>query len=194
MKVFLCIASVLAASSAFMGFYEDFSTLDRSKWSVISGDWSVKNGMLKGSTGGGDGLLFYTERAYRDFILECRINVENREGSLVFRAKDKNNLYILVFNPKFSKDSQGSFLVIRRIGGKDTYFAGLELYKKNNEWIKAKIEARGKIIKIYADDNLVISVEDDNFSAGLVGLRIFGDILNGCDAYFDDFKVTPLEK
>lgn len=180
---------VLLLVSASDEVVKNFNSLNADKWEVISGEWKEQDNVLKGSSGSGDGFIFIKDKTYKNFTLECNIKVENREGSIAFRVVDKNNMYILVFNPKVSKDAQGSVLLIRRIKGKETYFAGAELYVKSNCWIKLKLIVEGKTIRVYANDKFILSVDDENLSEGKVGLRVFGDFLSGCDAYFYDFSV-----
>ena len=190
-KLLIIMGILLVAVSA--EFVDKFDSLDKEKWEIVSGEWRVKDGVLKGSSGGGDGLIFVKDKVYKNFILECKIKVENREGSIAFGAQDKKNLYIMVFNPKIGKDAQGSVLLIRRVKGKETYFAGAEQYVKSNEWIKIKLVVENKKIDIYANDRFVLSVDDENIAEGKAGFRIFGDFLSGCDAYFDDFSIKSLE-
>jgi hypothetical protein len=125
--------------------------------------------------------------------MECRVRVENREGSLVFRAFDKNNLYLLVLNPKVNEEAQGSILLIRRIKGKETYFAGSEQYFRTKESVKLKVVCEGNKIDIYLNDKFTLSVEDDNLSSGYAGLRVFGDFFNSCSAYFKEFSIKELK-
>ena len=182
-ELLLCISILLG---------ETLDILNLNKWEKISGDWVVLNDTLKGSTSSGDGLIFLKDKVFKDFILECKISVESREGSIAFRILDKNNMYILVFNPKVNKDAQGSLLLIRRIKGKETYFAGLEQYVPLRTWIKIKLVVEGKKINVYSNDNFVLSVEDENFSEGKVGMRVFGDILSPCTAYYKDFSIDVI--
>ena len=171
-------------------YYDDFKTFNQTKWQKVSGDWAQEGETLKGSSGGGDGLLFFGTKNFKNFTVECKIKVAHREGSLVFRALDKDNLYILVFNPKTAADAQGSILLIRRVKGKETYFGGAEVYVPLNEWTKIKVISEGKKIDVYMDGRFILSVDDDNLPfEGKVGLRVFGDFFSGCDANFDDFSV-----
>ncbi|OGF48701.1 MAG: hypothetical protein A2231_09555 [Candidatus Firestonebacteria bacterium RIFOXYA2_FULL_40_8] len=151
------------------------------------------NGEVQGASGGGDGIILYKGRAFTNFVMECKVRVENREGSLAFRVIDKNNLYILVLNPKTSDEAQGSILLIRRIKGKETYFAGCEQYFRVKEQVKMKVICEGKKIDIYINDKFSLSVEDGNISSGFVGFRLFGDFFNGSNAYFKEFSVKELE-
>ncbi|MFH1824593.1 MAG: family 16 glycoside hydrolase [Candidatus Firestonebacteria bacterium] len=191
MKLLLLCVSLLLGET--FEFVENFNALDFDKWEKISGDWVAINDTLKGSVSGGDGLLFLKDKVFKDFILECKINVENREGSIAFRTLDKNNSYILVFSPKINKDIQGSLLLIKRIKGRETYFAGAEQYVPLKTWIKIKIITEGKKIDIYSNDNFVLSVEDENLSEGKVGLRIFGDFLSPSIAYYKDFSIKVVK-
>ncbi|OGF47532.1 MAG: hypothetical protein A2452_02435 [Candidatus Firestonebacteria bacterium RIFOXYC2_FULL_39_67] len=168
-------------------------TKDLNNWNIISGNWSIVDNEIHGISGGGDGLIFFKKSIFKNFVMECKINVVNREGSLVFRAADKNNLYILVFNPKVNEESQGSILLIRRLKGKETYFAGSEQYFRIKESVKLKIICEGKKIDIYVNDKFTLSVEDNNLAFGFTGLRVFGDFFNSCSAYFKEFSVKELE-
>ncbi|MFH1074326.1 MAG: family 16 glycoside hydrolase [Candidatus Firestonebacteria bacterium] len=175
-------------------YKDNFTSKDLCNWEVLSGNWNTVAGELHGTSGGGDGLIFYKGSTFKNFELECKMRVENREGSLVFRASDKNNLYILVLSPKVNEESQGSLMLIRRIKGKETYFAGSEQYFRVKEPVKLKVICEGKKIDVYVNENLRLSVEDDNLSAGYTGLRVFGDFFNSAGAYFKEFSVKETEK
>ncbi|GEM_PF-2715964 len=162
-------------------------------WEVVSGNWTQNDGFLQGNSSGGDGLLFYKKRTFANFVLECKVKVVNREGSLVFRAADKQNLYILVFNPKVNPEDQGSVLLIRRVRGRETYFAGSEQYIGSNEWLTLKVSCEDRRIEVYVNNKLTVSVEDASHGSGFVGLRVFGDIFNGCNAQFKDFSIRTSE-
>jgi hypothetical protein len=173
---------------------DNFDLLDKTVWQEVSGRWTVEEGRLKGESGYGDGLIFIKDRIYSDFVMEADISVYNREGSFAFRALDTNNMYLLVFNPKTNKESQGSILLIRRVNGKESYFAGAEQYVYIKEKINLKVETEGANIEIYVNGKLRISVEDTNFTSGKAGFRVYGDFLNSCKAYFDNFSIKPKTK
>lgn len=187
------IAILLLAAFFFPADHSDDFSKGFLSWEIVSGDWKAENGMIKGSSGGGEGLLLLKDKLFANFTLECRIKVENREGSLAFRVKDKDNLYLLVFNPKISDESQGSVLLIRRLNGKETYFAGSEQYVWRNEWVKLKISAVKEKLEVYVNGKMTVSVDDKNLKEGRAGLRVFGDFFNGCDAYFDDFSIKAVK-
>lgn len=194
MKEILINIMFLLICGAGLEVTEDFNSGDLNKWEIISGNWLIQNNTLRGTSSSGDGVIFLKSKIYENFILECKIKVENREGSLAFRALDKDNLYILVFNPKVSPDSQGSILLIRKVKGKETYFAGAEQYVVPNCWVNIKLIVEGEKINVYVNNRFVLSVDDENFKRGKVGMRIFGDIFTSCNTYYDDFSVKPLGK
>jgi len=189
------LAAFIVFSASALEFSESFtvggSDAVLKNWQIECGNWKLTEEGLNGTSGGGDGLIFYKNQQFRNFVMECNVRVENREGSLVFRASDKQNLYLLVFNPKTDKDSQGSVLVVRRVNGKETYFAGTELKIPRKEWIKLKVVCEDSNIQIYVNDKFTLSVDDENLKTGAVGLRVYGDFLNGCNASFKDFSVKP---
>ena len=172
---------------------EDLRIKDLSNWEVLSGNWKVVDGGINGNSGGGDGLILFKGPFLKNFTLECKISVENREGSLAFRVSDKNNMYLLVLSPKTDEESQGSILLIRRVKGKETYFAGAEQYFKIKEFVKIKIVCDGNKIDAYVNDKFAVSVEDANLPSGLAGLRVYGDFFNGAAASFKDFSVKETE-
>lgn len=194
LKVFLAFVLAAAPAAEYLESLASGKGQDGlSNWEVVSGDWKLSGDGLSGNSGSGDGLLFFKKRTFTNFVMECKVRVENREGSLVFRAADKQNLYILVFNPKFNPGDQGSILLIRRVKGKETYFAGSEQYIKAKEWLTLKVVCEDKRIDVYVNGKLTVSVEDPNHETGFVGLRVFGDFFNGCNAQFKDFSVKALE-
>jgi len=192
MFVELMVALLIGLSPA-VEFKEDFSGKQLLSWETLSGSWKTQGGELLGSSSGGDGLIFFKGGVLKNFSLECKIKVENREGSLVFRALDRNNLYLLVLNPKIGEEAQGSVLLLRRVNGKETYFAGCEQYFPKNEQVKLKVVCEGSKIDVYVNDKFTLSAEDKTFTSGFTGFRVFGDIFNGARASFQEFSVRELE-
>ena len=108
----------------------------------------------------------------------------DQAGGVVFRAKDKDNFYIVRAN---AKENNVSFYYHQ--DGKRTTIKYWENIKVNlGEWHELKVEAKGFTFKVWLNDELVGEIEDTKqiFSgAGMVGVWTKADSVT----YFDDLAV-----
>jgi len=112
----------------------------------------------------------------------------DQAGGVVFRAKDKDNFYIVRAN---AKENNVSFYYNQ--DGKRTTIKYWENIKVNlGEWHELKVEAKGVTFKVWLNDELVGEIEDTKQifpGAGMVGVWTKADSVT----YFDDLAVDDDE-
>jgi len=125
---------------------------------------------------------------YGDFTFTAQAKLGDAVGSnshadyaVLFGFQDNDNYYYVLFN-----NDQGSTQVAKIENGN-----GVELVTAANDWLNdnfyhaIKVSRLGSEIKVYFDDNLIMSASDSTFGAGQVGVGSYND-----SAYFDDVSIT----
>lgn len=108
-------------------------------------------------------------------------------GGMVFGAKDARNFYAALV------DLEGRTVkVIRMVEGKETVLAEAPVQLKAVDWHSLRVQRNTIIskdfIETFVDGTLMLSVEDQAFGLGQVGLIVRGD-----SAFlFDAFHAVPL--
>ncbi|RAS78382.1 levanase [Priestia endophytica] len=159
-----------------------------SGWKTISGLWADT---IDGKQGQSQENAFtLSSEKGRDFTYEANIKVLNNTvsnptgaGALVFRsdvnAKNAYAANVDVLNNKVKlvkfTDGVGKDLTVYNDNGK--------LKLKGNTDYNLRIIAKGKNIKVYLDDKLVIDETDNSFTEGFAGLNVWNST-----SVFNDIK------
>ena len=107
---------------------------------------------------------------------------EDQGGGIMWRVKDKNNYYVVRFNPL--EDNFRLYTVKRGIR---RMLATAKVHLKAGKWHSMKIIHRGKRIKAYLNGKKLLDYKTNVFSkAGGVGVWTKSDAVTS----FDDFTVT----
>jgi uncharacterized protein YpuA (DUF1002 family) len=154
-------------------------------WSAISGDreqWKWANGKIIAHSTTGDSILA-SGRDYDDFTLSSIVKVTHREASLAIRMQDANNGYLVVFTPW---NAAGRISLVKRTDGNEVTLDAYRGRVPGSPGSSAKITvtARGPVLEVRLNNVKVLKVEDTTYTAGLIGLRIFGEPKFPCDATF----------
>jgi hypothetical protein len=163
-------------------------------WSVLDGDseqWNWANGKINGHSANGDSVLA-SGREYGDVTVSATAGSTNREASLAIRLQDADNGYIIVFAPADTlRDDAGHMALVRRTGGQETTLATYNghVFSSMGQTAKITVTARGSVIEVRLNDVRIMRVMDTTFARGLVGLRIYGDADNPCDATFSNVTI-----
>lgn len=157
----------------------DFAKEGLSNWIPYGGGWFVKDGAIIASSNGGSngtagGKAVATGADFADLTYEADVTAGDKgDAGLIFRVKD----------PGIGADAYMGYFVGLRPATKQIFIgkadggwheiafkeAGIEA----NKAYKIKVAAKGPKIDIYLDDATkpVISVKDDSFKSGAVGVR-----------------------
>lgn len=157
---------------------------------ILGGNWKRDpSGEVTGSTSNGDGLLLF-EKDYTDFSLSAQVKAADREASFAFWMQDRKNGYLVVLAPANARGAAPGIFLVRRVNGNEERLASntsTNNLPQRGEWASLKVQAEGSRIRVYLNDQLVISHMDPStkrFSKGRVGFRIYGDSRYPCNAFF----------
>lgn len=128
---------------------------------------------------------FYTKEAYRDFSAEFEFNGSYREvgsggAGLMFRAQDSHHFYAVYF-PWGGQQLRAThfWASVVKVDG-DGYLRSLKsawvpgVPSQTDRWYKVRIDARGAQITIWVDGRRALTITDDSFRQGAVGLIGYG--------------------
>jgi RNA polymerase sigma factor (sigma-70 family) len=159
-------------------------------WSVISGNseqWHWENGKIIAHSTTGDSVLA-SGREYRDFTLSAIASTTNREASLALRMQDANNGYRIVFIPEGTpvNGGIGQISLVKTMAGNEVALAAYHgrMFSTLGQSAKIAVTARGSLMEVRLNNVRVLRAVDATYAAGLIGLRIYGDPVNPCDATF----------
>ena len=110
---------------------------------------------------------------------------QDQAGGIVFRAKDKDNFYVVRAN---AKENNVSFYYTKE-RQRTTIKYWEKIPVELGQWHTLKVEAKGFIFKIWLNDKLVAEIEDTKKifpDAGMVGVWTKADSVT----HFDDLTAT----
>ncbi len=124
---------------------------------------------------------FYTKQAFSDVTLSFKLNLRyNAQGAgragAILRARDSNHFYLVYFPHTAQVYRAKNFWVgVAKVEG-DEYIRNIKLARVPNvpaetdRWYDVRVEAKGNRISVRVDGRNVLSVADDTYQSGLVGL------------------------
>lgn len=126
--------------------------------------------------------------------VEADLSTTNREASLMFRAQDVANGYLIIFEPDnlaFRSFGAGGVFLGKFVGGAFTDLASgafTNSHPQPGGTAHMVVEAIGNQITVSIDGDQLISFNDTTFSSGKVGLRAYGDTTFPCDATWTNIE------
>jgi len=103
-------------------------------------------------------------------------------GGIVWRAKDKDNFYIVRFNPL-----EQNFWLYKTVGGKRMSLLKVAAKGESGKWHTIRVVHKGNKIECYFNGKKMIETTDDTFTeAGLVGIWSKAD----AQTYFANVEIT----
>lgn len=119
-----------------------------------------------------------------DLVAEVAFNPlageNDQAGGLMFRVQDPDAYYVfranLLDDLALFRSSEGTRHALGRFQARE------------EGWQRLRVEARGREIRCYWNERLVIEVEDDAFAEGGIGLWTISDSVSA----FDDLSVATL--
>jgi hypothetical protein len=113
----------------------------------------------------------------------------DQAGGVVFRAKDKDNFYVVRAN---ALENNVSFYYTKK-RRRTTIKYWRDVPVKLGAWHTLKVEAKGFTFKVWLNDKLVGEIEDTRKTfpaAGMVGVWTKADSVT----HFDDLSATPADE
>jgi hypothetical protein len=126
----------------------------------------------------------------KDVRLTCRIKVvageAEQSAGIVWRYRNSENYLAARLDPV-----EKNIRLYRVVDGNRVGFGGADRRKlESNRWYTLRIEHRGRLVKVYLDDEMLFDERDRHFTrAGKIGLWTKGDSI----VYFDDLHVRELD-
>jgi hypothetical protein len=158
------------------GFQVLLNGRDLTGWKVPEPNpfWKVSDGVLAGESDEKlKGSMLYTEKTYLNFILEAEARWKGDIDSGFMIRTPELQLQIGV-SRSLKVDMTGSFYT----GGEEKYpvagrAKGLEKVLRQGDWNKFRIEAVGKVFKVWLNGEKITEYEDPKYKdAGPIGLQV----------------------
>ncbi|WP_445490803.1 GH32 C-terminal domain-containing protein [Niallia sp. 03133] len=156
---------------------------DITDWHNINGLWADTYAGKQGSDMGDAFTL--GKQASKDFHYEADIKIGNQgAGGLVFRSDENaSNAYIA------NIDVNGQIVKLwKRINGQATILSTAPYHIDLENGYHMKVETRGKQIRVYVNNELLITKQDDSLASGKVGLNVW----NGTTS-FQNIKLKNID-
>ncbi|MEK6645499.1 MAG: family 16 glycoside hydrolase [Candidatus Firestonebacteria bacterium] len=185
-KIFLIFCTVIFTNTVNAQFLNE-------KWQILSGKWENSDSYVKGFADEGDAILLYQNQEFENFTCSVKVKPVTREGSLILRARDAKNCYLLIFVPEGANEGYSGIALGKRAKGRETYFAGTRTKFKIDQWVNIKADFVGNQMKVFLNDELLLTGQDNTYKSGKVGLRIYGRRSKPCITFYDNFKIEEVK-
>lgn len=107
---------------------------------------------------------------------------KDQGGGILWRAKDKDNFYVVRFNPL-----EDNFWLYKTVGGVRMSLKKVDAKPRDGKWQDIRVVHKGNRIQCYFNGKMLIDMTDDTFAdAGLVGLWSKAD----AQTYFANVQMT----
>lgn len=171
-------------------YSEDFEDGEAPGWSFDGSTWTIEQEKDGNHYWQGTGTVDYPSAGYdpsktwTDFAFEARFRLTARGDktfNMTFRSSPEG-AYIVAMSGEgymhIAVDNGSNYKVIKE-----------RSYPiKPGQWYLARVEAQGNQIRLYIDDALVLSAEDNTTQSGSIGIFIYG----GDPVHVDQIQVRPL--
>jgi hypothetical protein len=159
-------------------FSDVFETEDALGWMPAFGSWSVSGGRYICATNA-EAWTASGEEAWMDYRVSAKVRLSGDyiNVGVIGRMQDEQHFYM-------AQLYGGNARIFRRKNG----WRGLVSVPypiEAGSWYKLGLEFSGTQIHLYINDGLIVSVEDESYPSGKIGLYC-----SRCQASFDDILVT----
>ncbi|MBD3180862.1 DUF1080 domain-containing protein [Candidatus Poribacteria bacterium] len=193
MILLVCILMIFVCGSVYSGtFFDDFEN-PNDFWVVGMGEWAIEGGVYHQTdttSNGARGLFSYLEGSENwgdNFTIEVMVNIitsgveSQLEAGIMYKWQDKDNQYHVVL------DNNDSIVRINNcFNGNWQANQNMPFAFGLDEWHSIKVVVENNEHEIYIDDDLIKEyARDVDDKVGFIGLKTLG-----CEASFDDFRVT----
>ena len=160
---------------------------DGSAWNFHGGDWTEnQDGVIRPpDLWNLHSRAFYTEKGFSDCTVEFEFNGDYREtgtgsAGLILRAGDPNQFYFIYF-PWGGQQLRAKhfWAAIAKVDG-DGYLRNIKaewipgVPSETDRWFKVRVIADGPQIQVWVDNRRALTVTDETFKSGCVGLAGYG--------------------
>ncbi len=174
-----------------------FNGKDLTGWKVPAENpwWKAVDGVLVGNSDEKKkGNVLYTEKSYKDVVVETEVRFPDDIDSGIFFRKPELQVQIGV-SRSLKKDMTCSIYAKRKIDKGAHYIGvaqGVDKLLKLNEWNTIRTEIRGPVTKVWLNGTHVLTFEAEDFAGeGPIGLQIHPGVVMKVE--FKNMKVGELK-
>ena len=163
---------------------------DGSVWKIVEDKTAPGGPLVLAQTSKSPGSVFNLcvaeEGKYKDVDISIALKPiagdRDRGGGIIWRVKDKDNFYIVRFNPL-----EQNFWVYKTVAGQRISFKRIEAKGESGTWHTIRVVHKGDKMQCYFNGKMLLEQTDNTFTeAGMVGVWSKAD----AQSYFADVKVT----
>ena len=169
--------NTLTAQERKEGYVLLFNGKDLTGWDGAPGLWSVKDGVLAGSTEGHDlnhNSFLITKGTYSDLVLKVEIKLRNHNSGIQFRSKAEPDWVVSGYQADAAQgDWWGSLYEERGRGVLANGWKGKgETVVKAGDWNQYEITARGNHLQLKLNGLVTVELDDDKSRDGIIALQL----------------------
>ena len=167
-------------------FSSDFDNMD--SLTPLRGDWFIQDGELRPTQRGGEHRLVFGSLDWTDYTVEVEATLDAGMGyGIYYRSNGEANITGYCF--QYDSGYANHFLVRRVFNGREqspfqrvSMPEGFSVYEQSHA-ISIGVNGNSHIISV--DGQVIMEFEDDAFSSGVDGFRIWGN----SEVNFDEVRV-----
>ncbi|MBI3694428.1 MAG: DUF1080 domain-containing protein [Acidobacteria bacterium] len=159
------------------GYILLFNGKDLTGWEGEPALWSVKDGVLVGSTEGHPlqhNTFLITKDSYSDFVLKLEIKLRNHNSGIQFRSKRAPEYVVSGYQADAAEGNWWGSLYEER--GRGVLVNGWkgkgEKVVKASDWNQYEITARGNHIQLKLNGLVTAELDDDKARDGIIALQL----------------------
>jgi peptidase M23-like protein/concanavalin A-like lectin/glucanase superfamily protein len=169
-------------------FSDNFESGNTSKWTLLSGSWSVvtdgskvmRQATLTDNARAQTNSSAWTNQRVSARVKPTQFNGSDRFVAVLARVQNATNYYYATLR------SSGKIELKKLVNGTSTTFASKTFTVSPNTWYTVRLEVIGNALSLYVNGTLQLSGTDSQFASGRAGLATFF-----ASAVFDDVVVNP---
>jgi hypothetical protein len=175
-----------AAAGAEVDPMTDLSIGDGTQWAFLGGQWTQSDRVIRPADQRDlHSRAFHIAEAYSDTTVEFEYNPSYREtgsgfAGLILRAADANHFYLVYFPwNAMNLRAKHFWAAVAKVDG-DGYLRNIKLAwvpgvpSETERWFQVRVEAVGPHITVKVNGRAAVSVTDETFQSGYVGLAGYG--------------------
>ena len=170
--------NMLSAAEKSEGYVLLFNGKDLSGWDGDPDIWSVKDGLIIGSTdnkGLKANTFLISKQNYGDFVLKAEIKLRNHNSGIQVRSEDKGNYVVHGYQADAASGNWWGSLYGEKTG-RGVIANGWkdkgETVVKTGDWNQYEITCKGKHITLKLNGLTTVDIEDDMSSDGVIALQV----------------------
>jgi hypothetical protein len=151
--------------------FDDEGELD--EWEVISGQWRVEDGALKGGTDSGEGIIVVGEPAWADYTAEMKIKSVEEPVifGLITRLIAHNQYYVV----SIVRMDGGARQDIRGYESGRNQLVQADMPVEEDTWYVEVVKCEGDHFQAWADGKKMLEFNHGAYERGKAGVRVWAD-------------------